>query len=275
MLRTTRRVLASARDDNITGESAKAAYYLFFSIFPLILAAFALTGVVGGERAFVWIMQRVETLAPGEGAVVLEEFVREITEQRRFGALSIGLLLALWAGSNFFAALGEGLDRMFNVREPASFLKRRAKALLMLLAGGALLVAGATVILAGPTLFERLGLGPVGSVLRWPLGFVLIAALLWLMYYILPNREQHDIKREIASGALVGTIVWLVATGGFSFYVQNFADYDRTYGAVGAVIVLMLWLFVTALAVLFGGEVAHVLADERAEAERGERETRA
>jgi membrane protein len=258
-----RRTLRRAMDDNITGEAAKAAYYFFFSLFPLILVAFSLTGVIGGERAFEWFMQRIETLAPGEGGEILEGFVTDITQDQRFDLLSIGLLLAIWAGSNFFAALGESLDNVFRVRDDASFFKRRGKALLMLFVGGALLVAGATAILLGPTIVAQFGLGEIAEALRWPLGFALIAAQMFLMYYILPNRDQSNVKREIAAGALVATAVWMLATGGFSFYVQNFADYNQTYGAVGAVIILMMWLFITALAVLLGGELAHVL-EERA-----------
>jgi membrane protein len=270
MLDTPKRVVRAAMADNITGEAAKATYYLFFSIFPLIIAAFALTGLLGGERAFVWIMERLEALVPGQGSEILEGFVADITRQQRFDALSIGLLLAIWAGSNFFAALGEGLDRMFNVQEDAGFLKRRGKALLMLVAGGLLIAAGATAILLGPLLAEAAGLGYVGSLLRWPLGFLLIVGVLFLMYLILPNRDQSDIRREIAIGAFVGAAVWLLATGGFSFYVGNFADYDQTYGAFGAIIVFMLWLFITALSVLFGGEVAHVLSEGEGASRHGE-----
>jgi membrane protein len=267
LLGTPKAVISHAIADNITGEAAKATYYLFFSIFPLIIAAFAFAGLVGGEASFAWIMERVETLAPGQGGEALLGFVEETMQQRRPGLLSLGVLLTVWAASNFFAALGEGLDAMWDVERKASFLKRRGKALLMLLVGGVLLVAGAGVIMLGPLLVERIGVSGVVSALRWPLGFLLITALMWLMYYILPNRDQSNARRELAWGAVVGTALWMAGTGAFSYYTNNIGDYDATYGAFGGVIVLMLWLFVTSLSVLFGGEVAHVLEKRR----RGER----
>jgi membrane protein len=265
-LDTPKAILSQAVDDNITGEAAKAAYYLFFSIFPLLIAAVAFASLVNGQAAFNWLMERVETLAPGEGGEALLGFVEETMRQRRPDVLSFGLLLAVWAASNFFSALGEGLDRMWNVEKDASFLKRRGKALLMLVIGGALLVAGAGVILAGPVLVEQLGLGGGVSLLRWPLGFVLIAALMFLMYYILPNRDQSGARRELAYGAIAGTALWMIATVGFSFYTSNIGDYDATYGVFGTVIVLLMWLFLTALSVLFGGEVAHVLEERHGSA---------
>lgn len=263
LLSTPKQIVSQAMDDNITGEAAKATYYLFFSIFPLIIAAIALAGLVGGEAAFGWMMERVETLAPGQGGEALLGFVAETMRQRRPDLLSLGVLMTVWAASNFFAALGEGLDSVWDVEERPSFLKRRGKALLMLLVGGALLAAGAGVILFGPLIVDWFGLGAVVSLLRWPVGFLLIAGLMWLMYYILPNRDQSEARRELAYGAVAGTALWLLATAGFSYYTSNFGDYDATYGAFGAVMVLMLWLFLTALAVLFGGEVANVLEERR------------
>jgi len=258
-----KRVISQAIDDNITGEAAKATYYLFFSIFPLIIAAIAFAGLLGGEATFAWLMERVETLAPGEGGEALLGFVEETLQQRRPDLLSVGLLLAVWAGSNFFAALGEGLDTMWGVEEDVSFLRRRGKALLMLFAGGLLLLAGAGVILLGPTLADPLGFRGIAELLRWPVGFVLIAGLMWLMYYILPGRDQSGVKTELLWGAAVGTLVWLLATVAFSYYTSNIGDYDATYGAFGTIIVLMMWLFLTAVSVLLGGEVAHVLEQQR------------
>jgi membrane protein len=258
-----KRVLSQAMDDNITGEAAKATYYLFFSIFPMMIAAIAFAGLLGGENAFAWLMERVETLAPGEGGEALLGFAENTLQQRRPDLLSFGLLLALWAGSNFFAALGQGLDRMWGVDKEVSFLRRRGKALLMLFAGGLLLLGGATVILLGPVLADPFGIRTLVEMLRWPIGFIMIAALMWLMYYILPARDQSDVKVELLWGAIVGTAVWMIATMGFSFYTSNIGDYDATYGAFGTVIVLMLWLFITAVSVLLGSEVADVLEQRR------------
>jgi membrane protein len=258
-----RRTVSDAVDDNITGEAAKAAYYFFLSLFPMILAMFAVTGLFGGDAAFQRIMNWLATAMPEDATGFLEGFVREITDQRRPGALSLGIILTLWAASNFFAALGDGLDTMFGSRDQSSWVRKRLKSLLLMFVGGALLYASAAVLVAGPQIMAGLGFANVLQWLAWPIVFVVLVGLLWLIYYVLPARDQTVIRRELLIGAVIGTGLWLLATAGFRMYVSNFADYGRMYGVLGGIIILMLWLYITSLAILFGGEVAHVLADDR------------
>jgi membrane protein len=257
-----RRSVSDAVDDNITGEAAKAAYYFFLSLFPMILAMFAVTGLFGGDAAFQRIMDWLATAMPEDATGFLEGFVREITDQRRPGALSLGIILTLWAASNFFAALGDGLDAMFESRDQSSWVRKRLKSLLLMFVGGALLYASAAVLVAGPQITAGFGLANVLQWFAWPIVFVVLVGLLWLIYYVLPARDQTVIRRELLIGAVIGTGLWLLATAGFRMYVSNFADYGRMYGVLGGIIILMLWLYITSLAILFGGEVAHVLADD-------------
>jgi membrane protein len=121
-----------------------------------------------------------------------------------------------------------------------------------------LLVGGALILLAGGKLHAASGLAGAWRLLRYPLVYAMLALLLSLIYYTLPNRDQSRSGRAIALGAVVGTAVWFVATIGFRLYSSHFRNYGRTYGFVGAVIVLLLWLFLTAYAILIGGEVAAV-----------------
>lgn len=259
----TRRIVSGAMSDNITGEAAKAAYYFFLSLFPMILAGFALTGILGGTSAFDTIMGWLQGVLPAAATEYLEEFVREITDERRPEALSLGILLAIWSASNFFAALGDGLDAMFNVRENAVWWKKRLKAIGLMIVGGALLWGGAIAIVAGPQLAGALGLGSYVQWLVWPTVLVLLVALLWTVYYVMPAHDQSNIRRELLVGAVAGTIVWMLATLLFRIYVSNIANFGRTYGFIGGIIVLLLWLYITALSILFGGEVADVLSAER------------
>jgi membrane protein len=258
----TRRIVTGAMDDNITGEAAKAAYYFFLSLFPMILAAFAFTGILGGSDAFDRIMGWLQGLLPGSATETLGGFVREITDQKRPAALSLGIVLAVWSASNFFAAIGDGLDAMFNVREPDSWWKKRLKAIALMFVGGALLWSGAILIVAGPQLARALGLGPSAHLFAWPVVFALLVALLWIIYYVMPAHSQRGIRGELLIGAIAGTVVWLLATGLFRLYVSNIASFGATYGFIGGIIVLMLWLYITALSILLGGEVADVLAGE-------------
>ncbi|MCA1792018.1 MAG: YihY/virulence factor BrkB family protein [Thioalkalivibrio sp.] len=259
IVETTRTVLKKAIADDITGTSARVAYYFFLAIFPAIIALFALTGLVGGDEAFEWIMSLVRRGIPSDAEVMLEQFVGEITGESRPGLLSLGILGVLWAASNSFNGLTIGLNKMYNVDEHRSWWKRRLGALGLLIAAGIALNLGATAILAGPELVRALGLDLGVVYLTWGCVFVVVTGLFWLTYYLLPNADQSSGKMEVLIGAVVGTVVWVLASTLFRAYVANFGSYDATYGVVGGVIVLMLWLYITALAILFGGEVAATL----------------
>lgn len=255
-LRTTWAIVGEARSDNITGEAAKAAYYLFLSLWPFLLGLFAFTGIFGGEPAFDWIMGRITAVLPSEPTRFLEGFVREITAEARPDVLSLGVILTLWSGSSIFVSLAEGLNRMYDVAEGRAWWKRRLIALGLLLSASVLLTVGAAAILAGAEILERAGLGPVWNAARWPLAYLALAALAWLVYYHLPDREQSLSVRYVTIGALVGTALWLLVTTGFRLYVANWGSYGSTYGVVGGILVLLIWLYLTALTILFGGEVA-------------------
>lgn len=254
-----KRVFTEAREDNITGEGAKVAYYLFLSLFPLILVVFSLTGILGGDAAFQWIMARIQAAAPPAMADYLAGFVRQITGQSRPDILSLGLLLTLWAASGGFAAFADGLNTMYDLRETRSWWKKRLTALGLLLASVVLLIGGTAAILAGPTIVRAVGLPALWNALRWPIAFALLVALLWMIYLLLPNRDQSGAKGKTLVGAVIGAGLWLIATAGFRYYIANFSSYSETYGFVGGVIVLMLWLYLTAVVTLLGGEVAAVL----------------
>ena len=255
-LRATWAIVQEARSDNLTGEAAKAAYYFFLSLWPLLLGLFAFTGIFGGEPAFEWIMGRITGALPSEPTRFLEGFVREITAEERPDVLSLGVVLTLWSGSSIFVSLAEGLNRIYDIAEGRPWWRRRLIAIGMLLVASVLLSVGATGVLAGEEILRRLGLGVAWNVARWPLAYLVIAALAWLIYYYLPNREQRMSIRYVTIGALVGTALWLVVTTVFRLYVGNWGDYGGTYGIVGGIIVLLIWLYLTALAILFGGEVA-------------------
>jgi membrane protein len=263
---TGRRIVTESVDDNITGEAAKAAYYFFLSLFPMILVGFALTGMFGGQAAFDRIMEWLTAALPSEATAMLEDVVRDVTHQQRPGALSLGLLLTLWAASNFFAALGDALDTMFGVRDQSSWFRKRAKAFLLMIVGGALLLGSAALLLAGPAVANAVGVSGVFTWLSWPLVFAILVGLFYLTYYILPAHDQSSMRRELFIGAVAGTALWLLATLLFRVYVYNIADFGRMYGFIGGIIVLLLWLYITSIAVLLGAQTANVLANGEAPA---------
>lgn len=254
-----KKILREAEKDRLTSEAAKAAYYFFLSFFPTILALFAFTGIFGGDAAFGWIMTQLYAALPDDAADYLSRFVLEVTGESRPGLLSLALLLTVWSASNVFVAITDGLNVMYDLEERRTWWKRRVIALVALLAALVLLSAATAALVAGPELISLFRLESFWHVLRWPLAFVMLTLMMWLIYYLLPNRDQGRAWRPNLIGALTGSGLWVLGTLGFRLYVASFASYSQTYGFVGGIIVLLLWLYLTAAAILFGGEVAATL----------------
>lgn len=242
--------------DRIATEAASIAFYFFLSVFPLILSLFALTGLIGREAAFDWIMNELLVALPTEASNSIGEFVHQVTSSRSAGALSIGLVLSVWTASNIFAVLADGLNKAYQAKRRHQWWKRRAMALgLLLILAGAMVVLAVSV-LAGPAIARVLQVdNPFGS-LTWPLTLLLAVAMMWLTYYWLPNHDQSRSKRWILVGAVVGTLLWVGATLLFSQFLSYTPRFSAIYGLVGGMVALLIWLFLTALSILVGGEVA-------------------
>jgi membrane protein len=242
--------------DRITTEAASIAFYFFLSFFPLILSLFALTGLIGREPAFDWIMNELLVALPAEASDAIGEFVHQVTSSRSASALSIGLVLSVWAASNIFAVLADGLNKAYKAQRRYQWWKRRAMALgLLLILAGAMIVLAVSV-LAGPAIARVLQVdNPFGSLI-WPLTLLLAVAMMWLMYYWLPNHDQSRSKRWILVGAVVGTLLWVGATLLFRQFLSYTPRFSAIYGLVGGMAAFLIWLFLTAMSILVGGEVA-------------------
>jgi membrane protein len=255
-----KRVWAEFKKDDISGQAAKVAYYFFLSLPPALMAVFALTGIFGGPAVAARISGELSAVLPAEASGLVDEFVGQVVMDKKPGLLSIGLLLALWSASNVFNAMGDTLNVAYGVEEDRSWVKKKLVALGTMIAVAVLFLAGTTALVAGPAISDALGLGQVGravwAVGQWPLAFLLIASAFWIIYYVLPNKDQSDCKKTLFKASEVAAGLWLLATFAFRLYVANFSSYSATYGFIGAVIVLLLWMYVTSLVILLGGEIA-------------------
>ena len=240
---------------------ARIAFYFFLSLFPFILVLFSLTGYIGREAAFHWVMGQLEATMPQAASRTVVEFVHQVTASPSAGALSISLVLILWSASNIFGALADGLNQAYRVEQRHRWWKKRILSLLLMALTALALLGVSVVVLAGPEIATTLGLRqPARLLLRWPLIFALSVCLMWLSYYLLPNHDQSRAKRRILVGAIVGTTLWVSVTMLFRLYVANFARFTVVYGVVGGVVVILLiWTYLTALSILVGGEVAAAL----------------
>lgn len=258
-----KRVWSEFQEDDLTNQAAGLAYFAFLSFPPALLVLFSLTGFFGGEEVADWLTQQMENVLPEEAGALVETFVQNVVHQEAPGAFSVGLLLALWAASNIFMALSRGLDTAYDVKEERSWVKQRAIAVGVMLLVVVFFLAGSALLLSGPQIAGALDLWGAAevawTVVSWVIPPVLIIGAFWICYYVLPARDQARHKVEILKGAAVAAVLWFLATIAFRFYIINFGSYTETYGFIGAIIVLLLWLFITGLVSLVGGELASEL----------------
>lgn len=240
----------------IGAESARVAYYIFLSLLPFLLAMFALTGYLGREALFNWIMHELLAALPPQAALALEDSVRQITHVRRPGTLAIALLVTFWSASNALAALADGLNAAFRVASRRRWWQKKALGMVVVATACVAVLLGALAVLAGPEIAALIGLRQLGSLLRWPVAAGLVVGMTWLCYYLLPNRKQSGVKLHLLGGATVATILWAVCTLVFRLYLSSYGRLDVVYGVLGGVVALLLWLYLAAMSILVGGEVA-------------------
>ena len=207
------------------------------------------------------IMDLLGEALPAEAANLFTDTVQNVASRRQGGLLSFGLLATLWAASNGLFAIMQQLNITYDVKESRPFWKARGTAVLLTLLFGALIIVAFGLIVFGghlqAFLGDRLGsndvLLAIFAVFRWAVILAMLLLSFALVYYFGPDVEQRF--RFITPGSLVGTAVLALAALGFRFYVGNFASYDATYGSLGAVIILLFWLYITGLVILLGSEV--------------------
>jgi membrane protein len=274
VVQLARRVWNEINADEVADRAAGLSYYFLFALFPTLLFLTALVGMLPIPDLMDRLMGYVETMLPGDAASLIKKTLGEIVGGAHGGLLSIGALTALWAASAGVASMMNALNVAYDVEEPRPWWKRR------------LIAVGLTVALAVLTLSAMLLLvfgGPIGrflgnvvnlgdlavtawSIVQWPLAVFFVVLGIALVYYAAPAVEQ---KRWIwvTPGSLVATIGWIAASVALRFYVSNFADYNATYGSIGGVILLMLWLYMGGFMLLVGAEINSEI--EHAAAMRG------
>jgi membrane protein len=250
-------------DDNILTLAAATAYSFFFSLFPLFLFAAPLVGLIGNEqRVMSWIMQQLAQVVPADAFSLVRGVVQSVVFAKDApGIVSIGAVLTAWSAANIFRSLMDSLNQAYDVTETRPFWKRGLLSLAAVIATGLLVFIAATVMLAGPEIIQWLGdhLGLeqafvlLWTVVQYPIAFVLLIGAFFLVYRFLPNLKQS--ARQILVGAGVGALLWVMVTLLFRLYVTNFGSYNKTYGTIGAVIVLLTWMYLSMLVVLSCGEL--------------------
>jgi membrane protein len=256
-----RRVKAEVKEDNVPLLAAGVAFYAMLAIFPAIIAVVTIYGMVADPAQ---VQSQVSELAKNLPAGADELFTSQLTNVTKAAdrSLSIGLALSLlgvlWSVSSGVQGLVKGLNLVYGEQETRGFAKLRGLSLVLTIGAILMAVVAIALIAVFPGFVETLGLGQAGelaaSIGRWVLLALLALAALAVLYRYAPDRASPR-WRWVSWGAVVALVLWLLGSVGFSWYVDNFGKYNQTYGALAAVIILLLWLYLSAFAVLLGAEL--------------------
>ena len=282
-----RRAVAEARDDDVPTIAQALAYSLFLAIPASMLVLLGVFSIVADEDTIASVIERAEAVMPGEAATLLRDSLERTSESAGSGLLMtiVGFALALWTTTSAATTLMKSITTAFDGKESRSFARTRLLAVLIVLA---LVVAAALVIgllVLGPHLEtwigDATGAPTLTAWLWWTLQWPLLAGGLLFAFavvlYLGPDVEQPSWK-WITPGAVTTLLVWLVASAAFAVYSANFGSYEKTWGTLSAVVVTLIWLWLTSAAILFGAEVnaeAQRLASEETKLSSDARGTRA
>jgi membrane protein len=281
---TLKRTLTEFKTDRCTMTAGSLAYSWFLALVPALIALLGIESLVNiGSSTVHHLVNGLNKALPQGASTVFINAVHSATH-RTSGSLTvvvIAVVLALWSATGGMTALQTALDIAYDVPVDRKFLAKRVIAIFMMIAtvvlGGiaaSLIVFGASL---GTSISHHIGVSGLGftviwNVIRWVVTIIFVSLLFSVYYYLGPKRQTPR-WRWISPGGLIGTLIFLAASVGFSFYVSKFGSYGKTYGALAGVVILMLWLYLTGLAVLFGGEL-NAETEREAAAQAGDPEAR-
>jgi membrane protein len=255
------RVWEESSEDRITLIAAGSAFYLLLAMFPALAAFVSIYGFVADPSTVADHVAFLGGLMPSGGLDLVRGQLEALARQDR-NALSIGFIVAIltafWSANNGVKTLFEAINIAYEEREKRSFIRLNLIAFAFTL--GAMFIAIAMIVAVGvvPAMLALLRLGQFSELiiglLRWPILLVMVAAGISIIYRYGPSRERAK-WRWITWGGTLATIAWLAASMGFSFYLQNFADYNATYGSLGAVVGMMLWIWISVVILILGAEL--------------------
>jgi membrane protein len=255
-----KRVKAEVKEDNVTLLAAGVAFYAMLAIFPAIIAVVTIYGMVADPAQVESQVGEFAKSLPSGADQLLTDQLQNVTGAGR-QSLSIGLVVSLlavlWSASSGVQGLVKGLNLVYDEQETRGFLKLRGLSLLLTLGAILVVVVAIALIAVFPAVVDDLALGKTGelaaSIARWVVLALLVLVAVAVVYRYAPDRANPR-WRWVSWGAVVALVLWLLGSIGFSWYVDNFGKYNQTYGALAGVIILLLWLFLSAFAVLLGAE---------------------
>ncbi|MGN7388695.1 YihY/virulence factor BrkB family protein [Sporosarcina sp. SAFN-015] len=252
---------------DITGLGSQLAFFFLLSLFPLLIFLITLLPFLSIDESQVYLF--IRDYAPDSVYTLIHDTVEEILKNRNGGLLSIGALATIWSASKGMNALTKALNRSYHVEESRSFLVARGMSVVFTVA----LIAVLIIALLLPVFGQQIGMLAFsyfgmeegflklwGS-MRWIIPPILIFIVFTALYWVVPNLKVR--LKSAMPGALFATTGWILTSLAFSFYVGNFANYSKTYGSIGGIIVLMMWLYFSAIILMLGGQLNAVMTERK------------
>lgn len=266
-----RRTFKEANQDDILGRSAQLSYYFFLALFPMLISIIAVMSVFGHADYMRQKLLDFLTIAlPGSASELIQKTLLEVIQGAGGLKMSFGILFSLWSASAGMSAIMDTLNAEYEVSEGRSFIRRSATAVGLSIVCATLMVCAVTILLAGGSTAQAFSFGMSSVLLRmalWPIALGLVLFAFALIYYLAPDVKDQK-WHWVTPGALVGLALWLLVSFALKAYLHYFDRYSATYGSLGAVIVLLLWFYLSGASVLMGAEINSVL--ENAAADAGE-----
>jgi membrane protein len=256
-----KRTFKESLADDIMSLSAQLAYYFFLSLFPALLFLVSLASFFPVANLMDETVRYLGGVAPPDVISFLLEQIHKISESDDGGILTFAFLFTIWSSSGAMSSIISTMNAAYDIQESRPWWKTRLIAIGLTVGLALFILVSFALVIAGPTLGERLAsmlqLGPAFAwtwkILQWPVVFVLVVTAIGFIYYYAPDAEQDWVW--ITPGALLATLLWLVISLAFKVYLANWGNYNETYGALAGVIILLLWLYLSGLAILAGAEL--------------------
>ncbi|HEY0718236.1 MAG TPA: YihY/virulence factor BrkB family protein [Streptosporangiaceae bacterium] len=281
---TAKRTLSEFKEDNLTDVAAALTYYAVLSIFPALIAMIALVGLIEKPQTITsQLTKLVTSVGPASAAQTFREPIASLAHSSGAAGilLIVGVASALWTASGYVGAFMRASNTIYEVEEGRSFIKLRPLQMLVTLILVVLLaLVLVALVVTGPIASKvgsAIGAGTtavtIWDIAKWPVLLIVVIIMIGVLYYAAPNARLRGFK-SIMPGAALAVVIWLIASAAFAYYVANFGSYNKTYGTLGAAIALLVWLWITNVAILLGAEInaererSHQLKDGTPGAER-------
>lgn len=251
-------------DDEMSTYASALAYQMLFSLFPFILFLIALIGFLHLPDFFSWLRLQSELVLPPQALEQVNPVIDQL-QQSKGGLLSVGIVIALWTASAGVRLMMSAMNAAYDVPEGRPVWKRIPLSIFYTVGIAGMLLVAAALMVLGPQVMEWIAaqvgmqevIVTVWTILRWPAIVILLMVAVALIYYVMPDVKQKF--RFITPGSVLAVVVWIIASLGFAYYVKTFADYNAMYGSIGAIIVLLLYFYISSAVLLLGAEMNAVI----------------